>query len=304
MFKSLTKFDYLLRETWLGLRRGGWMNWAAISTVTVLLFLFGLCLQTSWQIDSLLNNFGSQVEVSVYLEPEVEGEEILSLVTKLPQVKSATMISREQAWESLLTDMGVTELEQVTNQLEGNPLVDELKVNVTNAELIPIVANSLTELPGVDEVVYINEALERIKQLREGINWVSITLTILLSLTSMVVIMSTLRLIAIARKREIEIMQLVGATSIWIYLPFVFQGISFGLIGGVIAWILMISFSHSLNSFFLTQSDFIQFITEGLQLNLTQTLLLPVMVFSLGTTVGLTGSLFALRRLKKFEILD
>ena len=64
MFRFLTKLDYLGRETLLGLRRGGWMNWAAISTVTVLLFLFDLVLQASWQLEGLLNQVGSQLEVS------------------------------------------------------------------------------------------------------------------------------------------------------------------------------------------------------------------------------------------------
>ncbi|NES81766.1 MAG: ABC transporter permease, partial [Moorea sp. SIO2B7] len=152
MLKIITKIDYLLRETFLGIKRGGSMNWAAISTVTVLLFLFGICLQTSWQLDSLLNHFGTQVEVSVYLEPEAEAEQLLSLVDKLPQVKSVTMISKEQAWTSLLKDMGIFEWEQATEQLEGNPLVDELKVSVINAEVVSEVAQNLGQLPGVHEV--------------------------------------------------------------------------------------------------------------------------------------------------------
>ena len=76
MFKFLTKLDYLLKETFLGLQRGGWMNWAAVSTVAVLLFLFGISLQTSWQVEKLLNQFGSQLEVSVYLEPTASGKSI------------------------------------------------------------------------------------------------------------------------------------------------------------------------------------------------------------------------------------
>ncbi|MFN5261444.1 MAG: ABC transporter permease, partial [Pseudanabaena sp.] len=52
--RFFTKIDYLLRETFLGLRRGGWMNWAAISTVAVLLFLFGASLQISWQLENVL----------------------------------------------------------------------------------------------------------------------------------------------------------------------------------------------------------------------------------------------------------
>jgi cell division transport system permease protein len=80
MFQFLTKLDYLLRETLLGLRRGGWMNWAAVSTVTVLLFLFGMSLQASWKLEGLLNQFGSQVEVSVYLDPGAQIESVKLVV--------------------------------------------------------------------------------------------------------------------------------------------------------------------------------------------------------------------------------
>ncbi|NEO25743.1 MAG: ABC transporter permease, partial [Kamptonema sp. SIO4C4] len=101
MLQSLTKLGYLLRETLSGLRRGGWMNWAAVSTVTVLLFLFGICVQTSWQLDSLLNHFGSQLEISVYLEPDVSGEVIRPQVEQRPDVKEVRLISKHEAWESL-----------------------------------------------------------------------------------------------------------------------------------------------------------------------------------------------------------
>ncbi len=76
MLKSLNKTDYLLRETARGLRRGGWMNWAAISTMTVLLFLFGTSLQVSWQVEGMLNQFGSQLVVSTYLKSGVECDQL------------------------------------------------------------------------------------------------------------------------------------------------------------------------------------------------------------------------------------
>lgn len=98
MFQFLTKLDYLLRETFLGLQRGGWMNWAAVSTVTILLFLFGMSLQASWKLEGLLNQFGSQVEVSVYLAPGASVEKLMPLVAKLPEVAEVKKLAKEQAW--------------------------------------------------------------------------------------------------------------------------------------------------------------------------------------------------------------
>lgn len=296
MFQFLTKLDYLLRETFLGLRRGGWMNWAAVSTVTVLLFLFGISLQASWKLEGLLNQFGSQVEVSVYLDPGASVEKIMPLVTKLPEVTEVRKIAKEQAWASLVQELGISDIAGATEQLEGNPLVDELKVKARNTSVVPMLTQKLAQVPGVDNVQYMDEVLQRMQQLNQGLSWVSLTITTLLSLTAVAVITTTIRLIVMARRREIEIMQLVGATTSWIYLPFILQGITFGVVGAAIAWILITSIQHFLANLLTTEPDFIQFLASGTQPNLIQLFLLPLLLVSLGGSVGLMGSLFAVRR--------
>nr|WP_155750393.1 ABC transporter permease [Scytonema sp. UIC 10036] len=299
VFKFFTKFDYLLKETFLGLRRGGWMNWAAVSTVTVLLFLFGMSLQTSWQLEKLLNQFGSQLEVSVYLEPSARVETIEPLVAKMPEVASIQTVTKEQAWTKLVKELGISNIDSATQQLGENPLVDELKVKAQNSSVVPTLATQLAKLQGVDTVQYVDEALKRIAQLHQGLNWVSFAITIILTLTAVAVTSTTIRLIVIARRREIEIMQLVGATSAWIYLPFVLQGIVFGILGGAIAWGFISCLQQFLSRWLVNQPEFIQFLTNGLQLSVLQTLLLPIILLSFGAVVGLLGSIFAVRRFAK-----
>ncbi|WP_193195098.1 cell division protein FtsX [Nostoc sp. MG11] len=299
MFKSLTKLDYLLKETFLGLMRGGWMNWAAVSTVTVLLFLFGLSLQTSWQVEKLLNQFGSQLEVSVYLEPGTRAETIETLVAKMPEVAAIQTITKEQAWAKLVKEMGISDIEGATQQLEENPLVDEMKVKARNSQVVPTLATHLAKLPGVDAVQYTDEAVKRIAQLHQGLNKITLTITIILTLTAIAVTTTTIRLIVMARRQEIEIMQLVGATSVWIYLPFILQGIAFGLVGGAIAWSFIFVIQQFLGKLLAKQPEFIQVITNGVQLTPVQILQLPLILLSFGAAVGLMGSLFAVRRFAK-----
>ena len=299
MFKSLTKLDYLLKETFLGLLRGGWMNWAAVSTVTVLLFLFGLSLQTSWQVEKLLYQFGSQLEVSVYLEPGTRIESIELLLAEMPEVAAMQTISKEEAWTKLVKEMRISDIEGATQQLGENPLVDEIKVKARNSQVVPTLATQLAKLRGVDTVQYIDEAVKRIAQLHQGLNWISLTITIILTLTAIAVTNTTIRLIVMARRQEIEIMQLVGATSAWIYLPFILQGITFGLVGGAIAWSFISVIQQFLSKLLVNQPEFIQVITNGVQLTSTQILLLPLILLSFGAIVGLMGSLFAVRRFAK-----
>lgn len=296
MFKLLTKFDYLLRETFLGLRRGGWMNWAAISTITVLLFLFGISLQSTWQLERLLNQFGSQLEVSAYLESGFQASDLKPMVEGFPNVVSVTPVTKEAAWESLVADLGLSNIAGATDQLKGNPLVDELKVKAKDSESVRAIANQLQSLDGIDEVRYVDEAVTRLAQLNDGLKWTSLFVITILTLTATAVITTTIRLIVLARKREIEVMQLVGATRIWIYLPFILQGAAFGLAGATVAWGLLFAIQRFLNELATQQADFIQFVVQGLKLTPQQLILLPAALLGLGTLVGLIGSLLAVRK--------
>ncbi len=275
------------------------MNWAAVSTVTVLLFLFGLSLQTSWQVEKLLNQFGSQLEVSVYLDPGTPAQSIEPFVAKMPEVVAMQTITKEQAWTKLVKELGIADIDGATQQLGENPLVDEMKVKARNSQVVPTLATQLAKLRGVETVQYVDEAVKRIAQLHQGLNWITLTITIILTLTAIAVTTTTIRLIVMARRREIEIMQLVGATSAWIYLPFILQGIAFGLVGGAIAWSFISVIQQFIGKLLANQPEFIQFISNGVQLSATQILLLPFILLSFGAAVGLMGSLFAVRRFAK-----
>ena len=110
------------------------------------------------------------------------------------------------------------------------------------------------------------------------------------------VITTTIRLIVMARRREIEVMQLVGATSVWIYMPFILQGITFGLLGALIAWGLLVATHQSLQRLSAQQPEFLQFLAIGLEFTPQQLLLLPASLVALGSLVGLLGSLVAVRK--------
>lgn len=295
MPQIFTKTDYLLRETWLGLRRGGWMNWAAISTIAVLLFLFGISLQASWQFEGLLNQFGNQLEVSAYLDTGVQAADLQPSIAAMPEVAAVEAVSKEAAWTGLIKELGISEINGATKQLEGNPLVDELKVKAKSPAAVPVLAAKLSQLPGVDEVIFVDEAVKRVAQLNQGLKWISLVVVTLLTATAIAVITTTIRLIVMARRREIEVMQLVGATTSWIYLPFILQGIVFGVVGAAIAWSLLTTLQQFLNRLLAQQPEFVQFLTNGLQVSPFQTLFLAVILLGLGSSVGVMGSLFAVR---------
>jgi cell division transport system permease protein len=296
VLQFITKSDYLLRETLLGLKRGGWMNWAAVSTVTVLLFLFGTSLQASWQLDKLLNQFGTQLEVSVYLDSGVQAADIVPFIETMPEVVTATPVTKEEAWSGLVKDLGLSDIKGATEQLNGNPLVDEIKVKAKESEQVSGLAEKLKQVQGVDEVQYVDEAVQRITELNQGLSWLSLGITTMLSLTAIAVITTTIRLIVMARRREIEVMELVGATTSWIYLPFILQGLTLGIVGALIAWGFITGTQHFVGGLLAQQPEFVQFLISGLQTTPREALLLPLALLGLGSSVGLMGSLFAVRR--------
>lgn len=294
MLKVWTKLDYLLGETFLGIKRGGWMNWAAISTVAVLLFLLGVGLQASWQLESLLGQMGNQLEISAYVIGD--GRSLSNQIQNLNGVTSARFISKEEAWESLVKELGKVELGTATQQLGGNPLLDEYKIRTTDPSRVRDVAKELKSVKGIQEVWYTSEVVDRVGQLRKGLTQAGLLVVGMLTTVAIAVINTTIRLIVTARRREIEIMQLVGATSTWIYFPFVLQGIFFGLAGAAIAYILQRISIGLIADIWVNQPELIRSLADGLGADWRSYLILPFSLVGFGVTLGISGSLLAVRK--------
>lgn len=293
--RFFNKIDYLLRETLLGLRRGGWLNWAAISTLMVLLFLVGISLQLSWGLENTLDSLGTQVEISVFLEPEVTAESLQPTISSLPGVAETSAIPKEDAFNELLLAMGEDNPEQTAADLGNNPLVDSFRVQVNSTEQLDEVAQALQGLTGVDEVYYGSEVVSRLGQLQDGLGLGTIAITGGLTLTTIAVITTTIRLIVMARRREIEVMALVGATSTWIYMPFILQGVFFGIVGAIAAWGLVLG-SQKLMVDVLANMLAMPFLSISSASSESVVGILPLILLGIGTLLGATGSLFAVRK--------
>ncbi|MFS8852863.1 ABC transporter permease [Synechococcus sp. R5-16] len=294
--RFLNKIRYLLQETFLGLRRGGWLNWAAVSTLLVLLFLVGIGVELSWGLDATVQSLGGQLEISVYLEPERQGVELQPQVAQLPHVAEVKVITKDQAWRNLLLEMGIQDEAAMETQLGENPLVDALRVKADSTEALGEVAEQIRQLEGVDEVYYGDRIVEQLAQLQDMLRLGSLTITGVLALTAVAVITTTIRLIVMARRREIEVMQLVGATAAWIYLPFILQGCLFGVISAVGAWGLILG-SQQLLQELLEQLIALPFL-KVMQADRSQLefWLLPSMLLGMGVFLGTTSSLIAVRK--------
>ncbi len=294
--RFFNKIRYLLQETFLGLRRGGWLNWAAVSTLLVLLFLVGISVELSWGVEATVQSLGGQLEISAYLKPEQQAVDLQPQVTQLPHVAEVKLITKDQAWRALLLEMGIQDEAAIETQLGDNPLVDAMRVKADSAEALGEVAAQIRQLDGVDEVYYGDRIVEQLAQIQDMLRLGSLGITGVLALTAVAVITTTIRLIVMARRREIEVMQLVGATAAWIYLPFILQGCLFGVISAVGAWGLVLA-SQQLLQELLEQLIALPFLkVVQADPNQLEFWFLPLMLLGMGVFLGTTSSLIAVRK--------
>jgi len=252
----LTQVDYLLRETCTGLRRAGWLNTAAVSVLLILLYLLGLGWQGVWQMEQGMTELGAQLEVSVYLKPSAQGRDLVGQANQLPGVVQVKLITRDQALQRLQQEVGLQK--DLTGVIGENPLVDVLHLQIARPEQVQPVATVVKGWQAVESVRYGSEAAQRLGQLKQVVSWLGLALLALLAVAAVLVVTTTVGLVVASRRREIEVMQLVGASPAWVYLPFIFEGLILGGVGASCAYGLL-----TLTGNFLRQQlqGFLPFVT-------------------------------------------
>lgn len=285
---------YLAQETWIGLVRGGWLNGAAILAVTVALFFFGLGLHVSQRLDTSLQQLGSRLEVTAYLKPDANLENVQQQVAQIANIADVTVIHREQAWTELLTDLGIDPSDEPLPGVQANPLVDELKLRATTSATVPDVAQAIAQIPAVDSVHYLDRALASMQRLSRSLQLFGLGIVSLLALTAIAMIATILRLLVIVRHPEIEIMELVGATPRWIRLPFILQGIILGASGGILAWGMIRTLEQSVLGWLQYQQQLPQLLLGILGEQSLAGVGILIGLTGVGMMVGLMGSSLSL----------
>ncbi|PLS68108.1 MAG: hypothetical protein CV045_09760 [Cyanobacteria bacterium M5B4] len=197
-------------------------------------FLLGISYLVRLGLQHLLQTIGSALELTAYLKPDVDPRSLQSQIVQWGGVETVRIESKEVAWQQILTDLG--QLAPSTNALLGdNPLLDSLKISTTDQNLVPTLAEQLSQLPDVDSVWYGQDLILQLQQLTAVINQCSIWGIAILTTIAVIVIYTTIRLVILSRQEEIEIMQLVGASPRWIYGPILLQGVGFGALAVVLA---------------------------------------------------------------------
>jgi cell division transport system permease protein len=212
---------------------------AATMTVLIGMFLLGLLVALGTWVVSWSDHVKSELLVKVYFSPDRSDKQLEAVRSKLladPRVKEVNFVSSAQALDRM-----EKKYPELTQNLSSNPLPDSLEVHPNRAEDTRVIAETIQPLPaGVDKVNYGEKTANRILRVARVIEVVFLVAVLVLLAASTLLIANTIRLSIFARRREIEVMKLVGATNWFVRGPFMLEGLLTGLIGALAAVILLL----------------------------------------------------------------
>ena len=230
------KWNYFFRETSIALRRNALVTFAAISTVFISLFLVGGSLLVSEQVELMTGEWAGKIEVSVFLRDDASQDEIDALGQKieaLPEVQEVFFENRQQAFANFQRIF--RDNRALVENVDPDAMPQSYKIKLHNPEDVPIIGARLAGDPAVDEVKDEKELVDKLlavtSVLRNGV--LAVALIMLVSAAGLIA--NTVRMAVFARRKEIAIMKLVGATNWFIRVPFLIEGVIEGLIGGIAA---------------------------------------------------------------------
>ncbi|HET9028597.1 MAG TPA: permease-like cell division protein FtsX [Candidatus Aquilonibacter sp.] len=229
------KVKFFLGEVLRNFTRNAGMQATAIGTVAITIILLGAFLFVRETLTGLGNEILNQIEFSVYFTNDATTAQeggVRTMLAKDSRVASVQFVPRKEGLEELREQMkGQID----TSLLTENPLPDKLRIKVHDPASVPNLAAALRKMSGVKDVVYTQDIIQKLLQLGNVLRRVGLVVIVVFLVVAAVIISNTIRLTVFARRREISIMQLVGATNMYIRAPFIGEGLLDGVLGSLIA---------------------------------------------------------------------
>jgi cell division transport system permease protein len=291
------RISFFLKEAFGSLRRNYFMTIAALVTVFLSIVVLGGVLVFVYTTDALLKEVEQKVEITVYLktDPDPTQDEIDAMQTEIlswPEVKNSVYISKQDALERLRKDF--EDNPEILEGLTGNPLPASFEISLVDPQAVDQVASRFDDRSIVDEVRYGKEVADKLFSFTSQARNFLLIFIVLLGIVAILLISNTIRLSIFARKREVEIMKLVGATNWFIRWPFVIEGVAVGFLGALAAVIVVLL----LNSFLVGRiRESMPFM--AIPLDAVPYVLVTVILLAVGVVIGAAGSGIGLRRFLK-----
>lgn len=240
------KFISLIRVTKFGFKnfwRNGWLSFATTFIMVLMLFFISLLIILNVLLNLALTSLKEKIDISVYFKPEVNEKDISSLKNELEtmrETKSIKIISKEEAIEIFnekhKSDSSIAAL---LAELEENPFQISMIIKAQNPEDYAVITDRLKDTQYkniIDKVTYEDNktVIQKISKISNTTQKVGIFIGLVFGLIVVIFMFNTIRMAIFTQKEEIKIMRLVGATSAFIRLPFLIEGLLYGIIGSII----------------------------------------------------------------------
>ena len=234
-------FAYYVREGLSSVFVHGFTSLAAMLVIAACLMITGTFALVAYNLDLQIRELEGQSEIVVYIDENVSRDNALALGQKiraLDNVKTAEFVTKEQLFEDYLDSLGEDAyvMEELRND---NPLRDSYQITMDDVSLHADTVKALENINGVAASSSMQEVSERLIQIRQVVNLISYTMVALLGGVSVFIIANTVKLAMFARKEEIAIMKMVGATNHFIRAPFVVEGMFLGLSAAALAFFVL-----------------------------------------------------------------
>ena len=234
---------HAIREALAAFRRAPVLTGLSAAMVGLALFVVGLFGLATYNLDLALTSIEERVEIVVFLHDDARQSEIdlvQAELAEIGEVARVRYVSKREALERAQQDL--PEFSELFTGMEINPLPQSLEVelrpNARNPEAVERVADAAAGYPYVEDVRYGREWVDKLFTLRRVGGATSAVLGAVFFLVAALIIATALRIAVFARRDEIHVMRLVGATNGFIRLPFLLEGAMSGLLGGLLAWLL------------------------------------------------------------------
>jgi len=295
---------YFLKEAFHNSKKNFSTTFGGIITIFLSLLVIGVFMVTSLIINQIITSVEEQVTISIFLNDNAADENVTAfenVIIAIPEVKNVTYVSKEESYKRFSEEIA----SDIASQLDGNPLPAVLEVELNDTQKVQdvvdiIMADDLfllvidkPDAPSTS-IKYGKDIIDRLFSIANTIRIVCIALVLLLVLVALIFINNTIRLAILARRKEIAIMKLVGASNGFIRGPFLMEGSLQAIIG---AGLSIGTISLLANYLLIKTLGSIQWLPLNIaQLNLWMIYLVLLVV---GLVIGLFGSLWAMRRYLK-----
>lgn len=291
-------FGYYFREAFKSLHRNNWMVLASVGTVAVSLLIVGISLITVMNTNYLAARLESNVEIIAFLKTSVSDDDAMALkeqIQAIPGVAKAQFVTKDQAMTDFRRQLG--DQQNMIDALGGsNPLPNLYKITTISPQDVGKVANKLQAMPQTEKVDYGKGVVEKLFAITKWVRLIGISFIGLLGFAAVFLIATTIRLTVFARRREIQIMKILGATNWFIRWPFLMEGMVIGFIGALIAVLIVDTSYLAITNYITKELNFNMF---GLQTDTRFLGILGISMLAVGTLIGTIGSGISMRKFLK-----